>query len=620
MSVDSSVAFNRARLVLTTFVLVSILLTILFTPHVMAQVSILDLLKRYLLSKLASYLYPQVQPTYPYYPYSSPYYTTTPTNSSLPYTYYPHTTSTSSTSSVTYNLPSVPYSNKQFLLTILQILQYPNKCNGTLILKICLLHNSPYILYNTKITLGITDGKILTVTPSKILLVEPYTTICTVALVRVYTCGSHILSITLSWSKVYKAQVVMNGIIVPGEEIRTVPDHQTILTTLSVLSSPDIKVNVTPHMLIVGKNNNLRIAVCNVGNGTAYNVHVTLMIVPEGVSLTVNRSQPISISAQSLKSGHCIEVPLSVTVMSTSHAPYTYAQSGSVLVKVYVTYFEEKLGARNVTYTTYLGVLSSSPIQVVPETLVLNASSTNTVYLRICNPNMFPVQNLTLNVLSAQPAMYLNNTSLYIGNVPPRSCKTIRILLAVPRVLTVPVVKIVYELTYWTGLFGYLTQSGTFAFQVLTSPLLAITQITIAPKIVKVGEAVVISVQISNIGTAPAYNVNVTIVPDMHFTTVSTPYMFTSMLSPQSQTVASFTLNATEPGVGTCKIVVTYLDEYGREHRLVKTVHVKIMSTTVTTTSRMSMPKLSATPMLVIAIACALPILGTVVYVLRRRS
>ncbi len=620
MSTDSTVSLTKRRLVLAAFTLVSIFLLILFTPHVSAQSSIFDILKKYMITRLVSYLYPQVQSTYTHYPYYSPNYSYTPTtNTTLPYTYSSQLSNTAS-SSLMYSLPSVPYSNKQFILAALQVLQYPHWCNGTLILRVCLLHDSPYVLYDVKLSLGVTEGKVLAVSPSKILIVEPYSSVCLVTLLRTYTCGSHILSITLSWSKVYKAKIVMNGVVVPGEEVRTVPDHQTILSTLTVLPSPDFRISVSPQLLIIGKDNDLMVEVCNVGNGTAYDVHVSLMVVPEGVSLTMNRSQPVTLTMQSLKPRSCVRIPLLITVMSTSHTPYTYAQAGSVLVKVYVTYFEEKLGFRNITYTTYLGVLPSSPVQVLPETLVLNASSVNLVHLKVCNPNMFPIHNVTLNVLSTQSAILLNSTLIPIGDLPPRSCKLAKIVLAVPRVLSVPIVRVAYELTYWTGSLGYLTQSGTFTFQVLTTPRLIITQITVAPKVVKVGEAVVISVQISNVGTSPAYNVNVTIVPDMHLVAISTPYMFTSMLAPQSQTVASFTLNATRSGVSTCKIIVTYLDEYGRMHVLTRCVHVNVVSSTSTALSKMEMSRLSAAPMLAIAIACALPILGTVLYVIRKRA
>ncbi len=577
-----------------------------------AQTSLLDILKNFIISELYKTLFQQAS-TQPTYTYNVP---TQYTGKQTPQIYtsqstYPYTTS----------LPSLPYSNKQFLLTLVRVLKYPHTCKGTALLRLCFLHNSPYILYDLKISAGLENGNVLLLEPSSVRLVQPYSIICTILLLNVSSCGNHMLSITFTWSKVYKPRIVMNGMIVPGEEIRTVPDSQTLTIPITIMSSPKIVVYAYPNVVPAESTNYIYVKVCNEGNGTAYDLNIGIAIVPEGVSVSIPSGEPLSLTIPELSAGACIVKRIKITVVSGSSA-YPYSQSGAIVMKIMVMYFDKELGLQNATYTSYIGVLKSGFINVLPLTLYLNTSSLNTVKIKVCNLMNYILNNVTINIVSVTSAILMNSSSIRLGSLMPFECKLIKIRLAVPRMSMPTPVSLSYIVTYGTALQSYAQERGVLTFQVVEQPRIVVTQITLAPKVVTVGEGLVISVQLSNTGTATAYDVNVTIVPDAHFVPISSTYTFIGSLAPQAQTVASFTLNATRPGLGECKIVIMYVDEYGREHAISRVVKIEIRPATSMTSKQASLPSAhtSYTLLVVLAIACVAPIVGTVVYMFRKRS
>jgi len=505
------------------------------------------------------------------------------------------------------------YTSSQFLLQYVKVISSTPLRAGPVIIQITVLHNdSQTILRNVDFSLLIDEGKVIT-PPHHLSYVYPLQTITLRYIVNTTTNKEHVITLIIEWGRAYRAVSIQStNMYNIGTLVRDIRDKQSISAIVYVPGEPLLTVKSLHSVVIPGAESKLTLYLCNNGSAAAYNILTSFTLQPPvGTSIRILNSTSTVIPR--IEPGECRRVVLNLLA---------YSLSGEVLSQavmvVSLTYFDESGNRYSSTYKVNVPILSTGLLKIVPSRTYVRTGSLDRLDLHVCN--MFPitVHDITLSILSAT-GVIVNSTRVVIRKLDPGTCRDITIILKVPRGASVmsKTCTIVYLLSYKLGENVEISEQRSISLSVLASPRVIIADMISAPSVARVGELVSLSIRIINTGDAAAYNVNVSLIDCERLKPVTENYEFFGKLNPQDESIASFTLNATQIGKGECKVVLTYVDLLGDIHRVVKVFSIPIVRSNITfVTSMMMTPHVSTSMTMIFTVVSVLAVIATITIVL----
>ncbi len=512
---------------------------------------------------------------------------------------------------------TVSYASYQFQLCGVYVAHTTPSKHGPVLLSICLRHTSDLFLKNVKIYVYVYNGTTITPLPIKYTLVYPYQELRFYVLVNTTVGKWHLVNIKAWWEKELVAKRTFAG-LVPGGAYSLIPSSQDLNTTIYFPGEPELDVSVRPTVLSPSSTYYMDVNICNIGSGSMYNVKMSISTVPSSTYIVIENTRNLTVSLNRLGPGKCFVDRLKVTSGSAL---------GVVELKLYVSYVDAIGNLGQIVKTYPIEITYSGVVQIIPEKLYLKAGSRNSAILDICNRYGSAIRDVRLIVRSIAGGLLLNSTSIHVGYVGSHECRPVKLLIIVPKTLEmIKGVSLSYELMYKIPPNILVSKYGTVGWSIMAQPKVILTQITTAPKHPMVGEAVVISVIAENVGEAPAYNINMTIIPGPGLTPVSSTYSFYPKLNAYSQLPASFTLNITKAGTLRCTVLITYVDPYGIAHVVRKVITLRATSIAgIGLLSSFSSGKIRISysigvlPYVIVAIVGAIIVVSIVVAYRRRR-
>ncbi len=516
---------------------------------------------------------------------------------------------------------SVSYASYQFQLCGISVLRTTTNSRGPVLLSICLKHTSELFLKNVQIYVYVFNGSTITPLPITYTLVYPYQELRFNVLVNTSVEKWHLVNIKVWWEKELVAKRTISG-LVPGGPYSLIPSSQELNATIYFPGEPELDVHVLPTVLSPSSTYLMDVKICNIGSGPMYNVKVSMSFIPSSAYVIVENTRNLTFSIRELGPGKCIVDRLKVT---------SGPSLGLVELKLFVTYVDSIGNIGQILRTYPLEITYSGVVQVIPEKLYLTAGRRNSAIVDICNRYGSTIEDVRLIVKSIQGGILMNSTMIYIGNISAHECRPLKLVITIPKTTEmIRGVSVTYELMYKIPPDILVSKYGNIGWSIIAEPRLVITQVTTAPKHPTIGESVIISVIVENLGEAPAYNINITAAPGPGLSPVSSTYSFYPKLDSYSQLPASFTLNVTKSGTLTCAIVVRYVDPYGVVHIVKKIVTIRATSLTgsgllsslsySTTRSENGFTMMNIIPSIIVAIVAIIIVVSIVVACRRRRG
>ncbi len=510
------------------------------------------------------------------------------------------------------------YTSNQFSLESVKVIYTSPLRRGPAVLQVTLLHNdTSTILEGVTVKLIVSNGRVLT--PSYYFsYVYPLQLLTLRFVVNTSVNSEHKVLLHITWNK------VLHAVPVPGTRlyrtgvvIRDVPDEQTIQTYVYIPGMPLITVRSSPSLLVPGlRDEKVIFYVCNNGSGTAYSVLASFTL-QSPINVAVHVVNSSNIAVPYIEPGRCVRFPLMLTVYALS----TDVESRVTFVFT-ITYTDEMGKVSRSTSYVDIPILSSGLVKIIPTRTYVSSGTTDRLDLRVCNLLPVKIANVTLDIISAR-GVIVNNTQISISELDPGTCRDVMLIVRAPRGIAAEGCGLTYLLSYGIGGGVEVVRQGSLVLSLLSMPEMKIVDIITAPKTPKVGELVSLSVRIINTGGSSAYNVNVSL-SCVGLKPVSESYEFFGRLNPQDETIASFTLNASRPGIDTCRLSVSYTDPLGNLHVKSRVLKILVLkeNSTLFVVPRAAMINLRSIALLAVALSVGIAVVVVVVVLIwhRRRT
>ncbi|GEM_PF-5969374 len=489
-------------------------------------------------------------------------------------------------------LPTRP-TKPEFTLLSVDILQVPSSTEGIATLQLNVMYLGLDYLKNVKFKLHIENSLIVSDNPIIIGFIEPGQIITLKYLVKVKVPRTYHLKLVISWESRYVKSAV--GYSKVSESSGSI----TIWRDVKIRGTPLLSVDVRPRMLLEKSINTISFEVCNVGSDIAYNVYIQIH-----TSAPFIEGNYSKMYIPRLDQNVCKTLKFEVI-------PY----AGPTTLKVSLNYLDSQGNIKYENYDLLLTTISTRPLEVSTSRLFINGSEEQVLYVEISNTGIVPLYNITLSIVSIEGALYVGNSTFEIRKLEQKERIRLPLKLIVPSWSRKVIIN--YLITYQLPNTNVISYRDTITLQVINHPKIVITDVTITPKTVKSGEAIVLSITFTNLASVTAYNVNVSIYCSDKLRPVSKSSIFFGKINPQTPTVAAFTINTTKPGKAFVKIEITYEDDYGYQYTHTETLNIDIMNSTVGM-EEVKEKKINTTIIAVGVVACIV-IIGVVIYLLRRK-
>ena len=174
--------------------------------------------------------------------------------------------------------------------------------------------------------------------------------------------------------------------------------------------------------------------------------------------------------------------------------------------------------------------------------------------------------------------LVIDPTFFEVGDIPVRGAKKVNIELNVPNTIT-GTQTLQYTLIYNTENREKAQVSGSISVFAVEKAQLTITSMEIVPKVPSIGQTIIVSITIINLGSLPINKVNVTAYYSKGLIPLRQESYFLGKLQPQSPTSIPFSFKAVKDGVQTIDFKITFSDVYGLDWSLSKIVTLNINST-----------------------------------------
>jgi len=330
--------------------------------------------------------------------------------------------------------------------------------------------------------------------------------------------------------------------------------------TLEPAFQPYVEVSIRATGLTVGAAGNLTLVLTNRGGADA--VSLSASITASGAAII--GPAPLTVDLGPLRVGESREVPISVLPLSSL-----------VTLSVSLRYADE-YGFYSEGAVSYALTASSGTVLVQLEPRTVPASSSSRVELVVRNLGDDALRGATL-YLGAQPgsSVTIEPATLGLGDIPPRSEVRREVVVRVPYG-EIGARSIPYTLVYTGGDGTQRVVRDSLSVVAVEVARLAVTSVEVAPSRPVAGALATLTVTLMNLGSAPLYGVNVSILLPPGLEAARGTSYFLGQLSPYTPTAVPFSLRPSEPGEYSVRIVVAYRGYYGEELSLERSLKIVV--------------------------------------------
>ncbi len=327
----------------------------------------------------------------------------------------------------------------------------------------------------------------------------------------------------------------------------------------SYCGAPTLSVEVSPTILYMDRENTVTVRVGNTGRFAISDITVDVLV--EGASVS-GASYPVQLKASRLEPGEWRSytlrlVPSSPVVALTFRSSYANCMGQEV----------------SSTTTARLAAVKGQAVLVAPLNGSVAAGETREVEVKIVNLGSVELTGVRV-ALSAQGAgIALEPQLVDVGDIPAGGERVFTVRVAVPET-AVGSIPVSYTLSYKTPNGGVAVQPGSFTLFVVQSSQVYVTSVDVVPQEPRVGDILVLSVNIVNDGGFPVYGVNVSASAGEGLRPLRATYSFLGRLEAQAVTSVPFSYKVEAPGRHTVTFTVVYRDAYGKTHRAVRSITV----------------------------------------------
>ena len=327
--------------------------------------------------------------------------------------------------------------------------------------------------------------------------------------------------------------------------------------------NPSITASVSPSTVVGDSVNVLTIALRNAGTGDALDLVATVSFA--GAAL-LGVEQPLRIRVDELSPGEVASVNVSLI-------PFSPQVSISIEVDYVDDYGDERVERMTVVVPSATG----TAVVVLAEPSKLRAGSSNEVSLEVRNLGDSPLSDAFLQLQVPQSSQIVVEPQFVeLGDVEPGESKRCRIAVSVPST-AVGTQNIAYALTYRSEQGAKITIRDSFSVFVVEQAQLAIATVEVVPSKPRVGETVIVSLNLINLGSQALNKVNVTVESSRGLQPLRKTYYFLGQIQPQAPTSVPFSFRALESGKQVVEFEVACEDVYGVEWAIGKTIEIEIL-------------------------------------------
>ncbi len=348
-----------------------------------------------------------------------------------------------------------------------------------------------------------------------------------------------------------------------GYETVAVHGDGSIDFKLSFYGNPSVSVSISPSTVVGDTLNVLTITLRNAGTGDALDFSATITFTGAAV---LDVEQPLKVKADKLSPGESVEAKVSLI---------PFSQQVSMNVKA--DYVDAYGNNRIDQFTVMIPTASGAAVVILAQPNRLKAGSSNTVTLEVRNIGDTPLKNAILQIHAVQNSqMVIEPQFIELGDLEPGESKKFDVVVSVPNI-AMGAQNIAYTLTYRNEQGTKISIKDSFNVFVVEQAQLAITSVEVVPSKPKVGDTVIVSLTLINLGSQALNRVNVTAEPSQALKPLRKTYYFLGQVQPQSPMSVPFSFKALNSGRHVVEFKAVCEDIYGVEWTITKTLEIEIL-------------------------------------------
>jgi len=454
---------------------------------------------------------------------------------------------------------SVPMQKVYFALKSYQWVRYPSSQKGLAVLQVTIVYYGTDVLLNVEESLSFPQNiEVVSEQPVKLGSWEPGVPKTVMYTINVTGFPEKTFAtINIQYSAIARR-------IANGYDILNLVGSGTINFQLSFPASHRLSYFISPSMLKKDNLNIITIDFTNTGTGTIYDL--SSKIVVTGATL-VDVYQPIEVKVNKIESNanHTIRIKI-------------IPVSSQVVLTIDANYIDQSGNQVNEKFTSTLAVIKSFNVILVAEPSKIRTGSSQRVGIKIINLGDVPLLDSVLYIRPTQGSkLVIDPTYFKVGDIPVGGTKTVNIELNIPNTITGTQI-LQYTLIYNSESREKAQISGSISIFAVEKAQLTITSIEIVPKKPSIGQTIIVSITIINLGSLPVSKVNVTAYHSDGLMPLRQESYFLGQLQSQFPMSIPFSFKVIRGGVQTIDFEIKFTDVYGLNWSLSRVVTLNINS------------------------------------------
>ncbi len=448
------------------------------------------------------------------------------------------------------------YLNKEFVLNSATWSRLPAGENGVAILRLEVAYYGEESLLDVTAKLALEHGSVIPPDTITIGSWNPGTVKVLTFLVNtsdVY--GEYTATLYINYGGIARQKMF-------GYEVVKTQGRASINFKLRFYGNPSISALISPSTIVGDSVNVLTITLKNTGTGDALDFSAIISFT--GAAL-LDVEQPLKIKVNKLRPGESVEAIVSLIPFSLQ-----------VSVSIEANYVDAYGNARVDRLSIIVPSATGTAIVVLAEPSKLKAGSSNEIFLEVRNIGDSTLKDAFLQVQIPQNSQVVVEPQfIELGDLKPRESRRYKVTISVPSTAT-GAQNMAYTLTYESEQGAKITVRDSFSVFVVEQAQLAITSIEIVPSKPRVGETVIVSLTLINLGSQALNKVNVTVEASEGLQPLRKTYYFLGQVQPQAPTSVPFSFKALSGGRQVIKFKAVCEDVYGVKWTTTRTLEVEI--------------------------------------------
>jgi len=368
---------------------------------------------------------------------------------------------------------------------------------------------------------------------------------------------------------------------------------------------PQLSYYISPTTLRKDAVNLVTITFVNTGTGTVQDLVTKITV--NGATL-IESFQPIRLRIGKLE-------PDSNYTLRIKLIPI----SGQVTLSIDVDYIGTSEQPYNEKFSTTLSAVSTTSVILTAEPSKIRTGSSGEIKIKIINLGDTVLSNVVLHLRPSQGSkLVISPTLFFIGKVEPGQTREAEVELNIPNTVT-GTQTLQYTLIYDSGSSEKNQLSGTISIFAVERAQLTITSTEVVPQEPIIGQTVIVSITLINLGSQPLGKINVTTYYSEGLKPLRQTSYFMGQLQPQVPTSIPFSFKSSKTGTQRIDFVITFSDIYGLNWTITKTIELNIKESSKTPSSGKNIKGRSSSNFSYVSYILVAIVILTILYIIYRK-